>query len=180
MEGWIPDSEYSFGEVVSCKGRFFFCISKRTNSYPSDLADWLAIDAISLGELPKSAKEGFVILNPDSLKCYIFTSCWEEVSKRSCQKIIFSNRNPRVGDSGKLWVNEAEELIFKFLDGWQLLTNDDQDIFDFPFSPSRFDDEFDSSGNGTFYEGCFWIDSKNNRIYENLSSTFKSSVWQKI
>lgn len=180
MEDWIPDSQYSFGEVVSYKGKLFFCLSKRVTSHPSDLADWLAIDAICLGNLPQSAPKNYVVLNPDSLKCYILRDSWEEISKKSELKIIFSNRSPKLEDVGKIWINELESLIFKFVDGWSLLNSDDQDVFDFPFAPSRLDDECDSSGNGTFYEGCFWIDSKNEKVYQNIDSSFKSSKWQKI
>lgn len=41
---WLPETRYSFGEIVSYNGKMYFCVAKRSkNNKPIDLMNWRLI-----------------------------------------------------------------------------------------------------------------------------------------
>lgn len=179
MQAWSSDFFYEFGDIASYKNLFYFCLAKKTRSHPTDASDWVSID-LFCEELPSAAKCGTVVFVESTGQCFIFCDKWTELSKRRRSKIVFSNRNPKSEDSGRLWVNESEGLIFKNSEGWHMVNSSEDEIFEFPFAPTPLDDEADSAGNGVVTLGAFWVDYKNDKIYVNEDPSYKKSIWRKI
>ena len=177
MQEWSSKSYYKFGSCVRFENGHFFCLSGRTSSVPSDASDWVKIDKI-LDKLPESSDfKGCVLVNNE---LFSYDGGWINVSSKKNEEIVFSNRDPESSDSGLFWINEIENSIFKMTEGWEMVNCGDEDIFEYPFSPSREDDECDSSGNGMIIEGSFWINSKTKTIFQNLDPAFLKSVWKRV
>jgi hypothetical protein len=179
MQDWRADSFYEFGDTVSLKSFLYFCLAVKTETHPTEVADWLKINLVC-EDLPEKGRWGEVAFLNSSSKCFIFENGWGEICLKKLMPIIFSNRDPEEHDQGVFWINEIENLVFKRSEVWERMNSGDEEIFEYPFPPSSLDDESDSSGNGVITEDSLWIDSQYNKVYVNVDPSYRHSIWKTI
>ena len=180
MERWSSSSVYSFGDLIEYNAAFYYCISSQTEEFPTDESDWIKVDKIVKGDF-SDCKAHYTVYDDLSRKCFVFLTEWLPLAEDKAFEIVVTNTDPCGSAESGIWINEVDGSVFVYRDGWwEKVVEDAEEIVQFEFSPSRFDDDEDSAGNGSFTEGVVWVDSQNLEVFQNVRSQRGQAEWEQV